>query len=279
MSLYIHPENQQLLWDIMNKIQVVNEFFSPYPASQKEQWFKSVIQLFYERYKTYKLQINDLHRLNQETVTYIMTTIREKVEAPQKKQPEIERYSQHREEPVTKEERFEKKQEYYGQQFQERQSEYKTMFDKQTPSEIDFRDKVEDAAISNMDELMRIHKQQRDIELQQYAPPPPNLKIDPTTVNITAEIIEAAEEPKPKKSVSWNNNDLQVVDYEDRLRKQLEEIAYLKSVVTSLSGSIESLCKEMIQLRRYVDVSSGEQLILDQHGGETVGSLNLHTFT
>lgn len=269
MSLYIHPENQQLLWDIMNKIQIVNEFFLPHPASQKEQWFKSVIQMFYDRYKTYKLQINDLHRLNQETITYIMTTIKGRVESLEKKQ-EIERHSQFHQPNVTKEHRVENKQEFYSQQFQERQNEYKTMFEKQAPSEIDFRDKIEDTAISNMEELMRMHKQQRDVELQQYAPPPPNLKIESTTVNITAEIIET-DENKTKKSVSWNDNNSQIMDYEDRLKKQVEEITYLKTVVSSLSGTVETLCKEMIQLRRHVDVSAGDQFILDQHGGETLG--------
>lgn len=268
MALYVHPENQQLLWDIMNKIQVVNEFFLPHSSSQKEQWFKSVIQMFYDRYKNHKLQINDLHKLNQETITYIMTTIRDRVEHSQKKQPEIERYSQVQQPTITKEQRVENKQEFYSQQFQERQNEYKTMFEKQAPSEINFRDKIEDTAISNMEELMRIHKQQRDVELQQYAPPPPNLKIEPTTVNITAEIIET-DEQKMKKSVSWNdnnNNNMQIMDYEDRFKKQVEEITYLKSVVTSLSGTIETLCKEMIHIKRHVDVSAGDQFILDQHG-------------
>ena len=269
MSLFIHPENQQLLWSVMNKIPMVVDFFQPYPPTQKEKWFKSVIQLFYEKYKNHTLQVNDLHKLNQETVTYIIESIKERISGsntqPQRQAPQPAQ--------TLHLDNSRPKQDFYNQQFQNRQTEYKSMYEKPAPPEIDFRQKVEDTAISNMDELMRIHKEQREAEFKQYAPPP-NLKIEQTSVNIMAEIIEP-EEAKVKKTVSWEQDrgqhreqdDTQVINYEEQLKQQSDEIVYLKSVVTSLSGTIETLCKEMINIRQHIDISSGNQFILDQHKG------------
>jgi len=255
MTLYIHPENQQLLWSIMNKIPMITDFFTPYPPTHKEQWFKSVIQLFYEKYKNKRLQLTDLHQLNQETVAYIVQTIREKSQPQRPIQPQ----------PIMEPD---KKQEYYDQQFNARQTEYNSMLNKPTPPEVNFREKEEDTAISNMDELIRQHMAQREHELKQYSPPPPTITQPP--VNIKSEIIETPrnreviEESKPKKSVSWNTGDV-IASYEERLHMQSEEITYLKSVVSSLSSTIETICKEMIHIKQYVDVSSTEQFILSQH--------------
>ena len=255
MSLYIHPENQQLLWNIMNKIPILTDFFAPYPQAHKEQWFKSVIQLFYEKYKTKRLQLNDLHQLNQETIAYIVQTIREKT------QPQQQVHAPSTTDAENKQERIDKKQEFYNHQFTARQTEYNSMLNKQAPPEVNFREKEEDTAISNMDELIRQHMTQRENELKQYSPQPP---ISPP-VNMQATIEkEIVTEHKPKRNVSWTTEDV-ITTYEERLHMQSEEITYLKTVVTSLSSTIETICKEMIQLKQYVDLSSSEQFILSQH--------------
>jgi hypothetical protein len=273
MSLYVHPENQQLLWNITNKLPMITDFFAPYPPAHKEQWFKSVIQLFYDKYKTKQLQLNDLHQLNQETVAYIVQSIREKTQPkPIQEQPRAHfhraavttpQYNPH-ENVDGRQERFEKKQDYFNQQFTARQSEYETMLNRPTPPEVNFREKEEDIAISNMDELIKQHMAQREQELRQYAPPPviPNQ-------NIQAEIIEKNDameekETRQKKPVSRTTGDV-ITNYEEQLRKQSEEIIYLKSVVSSLSSTIETICKEMIQIKQFVDVSSSEQFVLSQH--------------
>jgi len=262
MSLYVHPENQQLLWNITNKLPLITDFFAPYPPANKEQWFKSVIQLFYDKYKTKQLQLNDLHQLNQETVAYIVQSIREKTQPkPIQEQPRAHfhraavttpQYNPH-ENVDGRQERFEKKQDYFNQQFTARQSEYETMLNRPTPPEVNFREKEEDTAISNMDELIKQHMAQREQELRQYAPPP-----------IQAEV--AVEKPvlaerEPKRRVAEDV----ITNYEERLRMQSEEITYLKSVVSSLSSTIETICKEMIQIKQFVDVSSSEQFVLSQH--------------
>lgn len=290
MSLYIHAENQKLLWNIMNKLPLITDFFQPYPPEHKEQWFKSVIQHFYEKYKTRRLQLNDLHQLNQETIAYVVQSIREKTQ----EQPPVE--LQERRHPLyqsqtpiayaepdnieNRQERVDKKQDQIQQQFTARQNEYTSMFNKPTPPEVNFRETEEDTAISNMDELIRQHMAQREFELKQYAPPPPvsqrTVQVTPpieSTKHVNAEHRLASEaleqESAPKKSVSWkpSNDAIVVVEhYEERLRMQSEEIAYLKSVVSSLSSTIETICKEMIHIKQYVDVSSSEQFMLSQHG-------------
>jgi hypothetical protein len=277
MTLYIHAENQKLLWNIMNKLPLITDFFEPYPQEHKEQWFKSVIQLFYDKYKTRRLQLNDLHQLNQETIAYIVQTIREKTQAqPQYTQPQ---YTQPQYTPSSpdnienRQERVDKKQDQIHQQFTARQNEYTSMFNKPTPPEVNFRETEADTAISNMDELIRQHMAQREFEMKQYSPPPPVSQppstpiVEPRPVNIQHEILE--QESAPMKSVSRKPSNEVIVaskHYEECLRMQSEEIAYLKSVVSSLSSTIETICKEMIHIKQYVDVSSSEQFMLSQHG-------------
>ena len=56
MALYIHPENQELLWNIVNQNSFLTAMLSGKTPSQKQEWFKGIIETFYNmnRYKTRK---------------------------------------------------------------------------------------------------------------------------------------------------------------------------------------------------------------------------------
>lgn len=66
MSLFIHPENQKILWNVISS----SPQFQMVP--QKEIWFKDIIQDFYN--KTSHIQINaeGLQILNKETIVYML---------------------------------------------------------------------------------------------------------------------------------------------------------------------------------------------------------------
>jgi len=46
--LYIHPENQELLWKIINKSPLLEQMGQG-SLHEKQKWFKSIIQLFYDK--------------------------------------------------------------------------------------------------------------------------------------------------------------------------------------------------------------------------------------
>jgi hypothetical protein len=72
MALYVHPENQQLLWNIINTNPHLTGIFAKYHPAQKAQWFKSIIETFYKQYEKTELTKNDVHKLNKDTLEYMI---------------------------------------------------------------------------------------------------------------------------------------------------------------------------------------------------------------
>jgi hypothetical protein len=66
MSAYISIENQTLLWNTMQKIQLLHEKI---PQYQQQEWFKQIVGIFYKKiqYTSY-----DLRKLNKETIGYMI---------------------------------------------------------------------------------------------------------------------------------------------------------------------------------------------------------------
>ena len=76
MSLYVVPENQELLWNVISKNAYIQDFFAPYNPEKKNEWFKTIIRTFYERYKLQKLTVADLNLVNKETISYMIQNVR-----------------------------------------------------------------------------------------------------------------------------------------------------------------------------------------------------------
>lgn len=72
MALYVHPDNQQLLWGIINTNPYMNTIFEKYHPTQKAEWFKSVIETFYKQNQNQELSTVDLHQLNKDTLAYMI---------------------------------------------------------------------------------------------------------------------------------------------------------------------------------------------------------------
>jgi hypothetical protein len=71
MSLYIHPENQTLLWNTLQK----NPKFQNLTIN-KQEWFSSIIKAFYEKIQYLPpLTTQDLLQINRQTISYMMEEI------------------------------------------------------------------------------------------------------------------------------------------------------------------------------------------------------------
>jgi len=250
MSKYVSPENQTLLWQVISKNEFVNHYFSTGP-NLKVQWFKSIIQMFYEQNKNRTIDTTELLVLNKQTISYMIQNIREKnmVNVPNKyeiNKTQLTETNFLKPYSIT-ENRVEK----IGNQFQEKQAEYNSLFERKNPETIDFAEK-QDKPLSNMDELIKQHLKEREDELRKYSPlpvvspPQPTiktnkLKIDETNNNINIQIEEIKYEEKEneekiKKSVSWSDN-----NNTDRIEKQQLEINQLKAQIDDISEKIKLL--------------------------------------
>lgn len=75
MSSYVSVENQTMLWNTIQKVQLLHEQIPPY---QQQDWFKQILGMFYQKIKNTSY---DLRQLNKETIGYMISTL--------KPQPEI----------------------------------------------------------------------------------------------------------------------------------------------------------------------------------------------
>jgi hypothetical protein len=167
MSLLVHPENQQLIWDITNNNPFVVQFFQSNSHIKKEQWFRAVMEHFYNTYKGKQIDKNELNQLNKEVLTYMIQSLHNmaprKPEPEPKPEPALPAYNNIPTPPIPENNR----EEQYRQQFMQKQQEYKSLLDKSKPAALDFREKDKDVAISNMDELI-----QKQIQEQKMRFPP-----------------------------------------------------------------------------------------------------------
>ena len=176
MSLYVVPENQELLWNVISKNAYIQDFFAPYNPEKKNEWFKTIIRTFYERYKMQKLTVADLNYVNKETIAYMIQNVREQINqpvvkttAPTQATPSYQPANSYAipTPPIVPDTR----QDIYAKEFEQRQQEYANLNKKVAPANVNFTEKADDGVIQNMDELVKQQMQQRAYELSLIPPP------------------------------------------------------------------------------------------------------------
>jgi hypothetical protein len=263
MSLFVNPQNQKLLWDMIHKNELINRVFLNSSSQQKEEWFRTVIKLFYDQHMTKSgnrnITIDELQEMNRQTLTYMNQKLRE-YSSPEP----IHNYPTNIDAGPTVIS-MPSKQESYNEQFQQRQREYEQMNEKKAPEVLNFNEKVEDQPISNMEDLLQSHMKMREAELKQYSPSVPlqrPVTIQPNQINevvplvideksnITIEIetVEDQEPEKSKKTVSWqiegSDSDQINIDgiFDTREESRLEK---LESLVLKLANKVETMILEI----------------------------------
>jgi len=234
MSLFIHSQNQSLLWNIISNMDITRTIFVE-GSPQKSIWFKNIIEEFYIKYYGRKLSLDELRELNRQVITYMvdnLKTIHRNTAKPQLVQTQVQL------EPQTVYSRNAPQE--YNEQFDKRQKEYETMVKKPLPPEVNFSENIKDEPISNMEELIKEQMQMREYEISSMLRPGPVVQV-PTTNNITIHKEEnvALEHDKEideikSKKVSWSD--------ESTIQQDLDlikgQIADLYNIVQQLQGSM-----------------------------------------
>jgi hypothetical protein len=158
MSLYIHRENIQLLWSIIQKNPLIAKIQYP------ETWFHSFIQTFYEKAQSLPMNASSLNQLNRQTLAAMVEDLKTGRTNQSVSEPTL---------PLTSgsKERISA----YEEQFKQRQLEYQPI--KPILPEVNFSEKIDDETITNMDELIKkqIEMRNNDVAraLENMPPPPP----------------------------------------------------------------------------------------------------------
>ena len=167
MSQYINRTNQDLLWNIFQKIPEVQRNFAP---EAQQNIFRNAISHFYQQMNpNVTLKVDQLKELNKQTVTYLIDKVRPT------------RQGQIPSQPI-----FETTEEKTQRIFSEKQKIYEQMTSKPNlpkPSEL-FQEAAteDDGAIMDMDARISQYQEQRNQEVPAYDPiptpnPTPNLSL------------------------------------------------------------------------------------------------------
>ena len=266
MSLLVHPENQQLIWDITNNNQFVVQFFQTNTHIKKEQWFRAVMEHFYNTYKGRQIDKTELNQLNKEVLTYMIQSLQNmaprKPEPEPKPEPALPAYTNIPTPPIPENNR----EELYRQQFMQKQQEYKSLLDKSKPAALDFREKDKDVAISNMEELIQKQMQERNAYMNLH--PLPSQSMQPVTNNlyqfppqqmqpvtnnlhqmptqqmqpvknaVPPENIQLLPESTSNKTPTKSSDDITSKQLLELLTEQKSEISSLKTMILNLSNQL-----------------------------------------
>jgi hypothetical protein len=239
MSIYIVPENQKLLWNIINKNELITQYFANYAPQVKENWFKQILELFYDSNKHIRITTTQLYELNKNTLSYMINDIKSRVQ--QKPSPPVNQDQYLKSYSVA-----ENKEDKFTSQYNQYQQNYQSLFEKKPPEQPQFSENISEPAISNMDDLIQKHIRERDEELKKYAPPPLFMNTIDSTQNATNKIeidntqssIEIQAEDintiKTKKSVKWLDD-----SNKDTISSQQKEIEYLRTQVLELTKKFD----------------------------------------
>ena len=264
MALFIHNKNQELLWNVINKTQIFQLVFAYSKNNEPELWFRAHIQQYYQKIQNISLTSENLNNCNHEIIAIMLNNLKsfsENLGQPQQQQHQQIPPQQFQQQPQTQlPYTVENKQELYSRQFNERQKEYELMNAKPTPPVPDINNNIKDDAISNMDELIKLHMQQREAEMKQYSPlplvqpplentfKPNNIKIADNNENIRLipDAVFINEENKLKKNVSWSDDNGNVNTINEKMYENLhKDYEELKTQVLAISNSFHSFQEEM----------------------------------
>jgi formylmethanofuran dehydrogenase subunit D len=158
MSLFIRPENQNILWDTLHKTSVINSVFPPGSSvEQKNEWFKKHIESKYQKIPR-TISKEELYKINREVLSAMVVELRNMF-VPITPGGLGESYTRLSNNPTI------------SSEYELREAQYKNLFETPKPKTIDFTEKIDDEAITNMEELIEKHKQSRETDLQLFGAP------------------------------------------------------------------------------------------------------------
>ena len=154
MSLFISPENQEMLWKTIQKNPLFSNVLTP---EQQPLWFREIIGNFYTDNKKILSNI-ELLELNKNTLRYMVHNLKEK-----NNNIDGNRFNNPINEPIN--DRIEPKSSSYQNEFEKLQNDYNTMHRRVVPREPNFKEEINDEKISNMDDLIQQQLKERELDV------------------------------------------------------------------------------------------------------------------
>jgi hypothetical protein len=211
MSSYITASNQEMLWRTIQK----NALFSQ-TLTQEQQpiWFREIIGNFYSENVNKNLSNSELLELNKSTLRFMIHNLKGRVT----REPTLN-------EPIN--DRLEPQSVSYQSNYDTLQNNYNDMHKRNVPEEPDFKERMDDEKILNMDELIQQQLRERKLDI-----PKPPVELMSKSVN---PVIESNEMIEVKDmSVQTENSDI------NELKRQLETLIHRVDVMERETNDMKS---------------------------------------
>lgn len=239
MSLFIEPSNQNLLWEMIHRNTQLNQVFEN--QHDKQQWFKQIISNKYQTLNNEVLSRERLSSINKEVLSSMWSGL-QNILIEKNTRVNTETNSQINALESTYS-RSLPKQDSYNSTFENRQKEYNEMFQRPVPTDIDFTEKQDDEAITNMNELIEKAKREREQEYTQYSPPsliPPKS----LSLNIQEDISE---------NLITENLDIPKVSFSEEIEDS--EFKKLENLILKMNENIEEISKRIIKIENFMETN------------------------
>jgi hypothetical protein len=224
MSLFLHPQNQSLLWETIHSIPIFPTFVQRIVS--KERWFKEQIEMIYQNTNAHSVSKESLSALNRTAIQYMVESMKREMASTPSTNKELSR------EWISGQ-----KKNQLNAVFQERQKAYEAPVTTSPPA-VSFSETNSDGPITNMEELIKQHMAERDLLA---APPPTTSTQNPLSIKISN---EPPQQPIPIISVDSLQSQKKVRFAEDGFSAILQAIG-------ELNGKIDAIFKELEDLKSY----------------------------
>lgn len=245
-NIYIHHENQTLLWNTINKMPE-SQYIDP---NARAILFKNIIREYYDK-EPNVIDKEHLRNLNRSTVRTIANEMKKLVNVNVSKPPLYPSPPPTQPVYLGKDQERDIRSEQFTKSLENRQQEYQNMFKKPAPPDVDFREKLDDTPINNIEELVAKHRMDREGEM--YNPgPAQNIIPQPTPSQLlaTSQLNDAA-------AISANN--ISITMYEKKTLSAIEgDIVKIYEIIHSVSERITSLKKMVTSLHETITKSVNE---------------------
>jgi len=214
MEMFAHVENQQILWEVIQK----SPFFIEYSPGHREKWFRDTLSEFYYKNPVQPNSAQELLDVNKRALAHLSLDLQSRLgysaysgSTPSTLTPEAAASANLHTYNVAQDRQS--KEEEMKQSYAKYQSEYHSLLQRKAPDLPELPAQQSDDRIKNMDELIQQQILQRDQDLAKYVPkldPPPTsnkIKIMESDPSITREITTIIQNASAsEKTVSWSAN-------------------------------------------------------------------------
>lgn len=231
---YLHPNNIKILWNAICKHPLVKQFHN---LSDQQQWFEQCLNRIQSRinqdqlygFNGHGIEKELLNQLNQETILYMVQDLKSlfgrAYEGGLDQKQNIDRDAEEK----TRAYKVGRNPNLYQNELIEKQREFESLMQPNKPqiTELPIQDK--DEPIKNMDELIKLHIQSRELEI---APRPP-IDVSGSIQEIPlVSVIDVQPEAHDKKHVTFGEDiDQNSASIESRITALEQEIHDLRELV------------------------------------------------